>query len=138
MDHRCVILSHRLRSGERATNMEWKCKKCNSEKLKVLQSGDRTGVYSAECGAWVRWLKRKVDVREAYSHIIQEEDIRGKAVKRIVKYGRLTTIRCEKCDCLLYSSNVGAPLGQFDLIDASYCPKCGVEFIDEHKTFSKK
>lgn len=114
------------------------CIKCGSSNLKVMQSKTRTGLYCSDCGAFIQWLTRRNDIKEAYNLFIHKKEIRGKAIKRIIKYGGITTIRCEKCDCLLYTSNVEAPCGQFDLIDAKYCPKCGVEFVDNHKDFSKK
>lgn len=104
----------------------------------MLQTGKRTGLYCADCEAWVQWLTKKADIREAYHRFIQKDDLRGKAIKKIIRYGGITSIRCEKCDCLLYTSNVDMPRGQFDLIDANFCPKCGVEFVDDHKNFSKK
>lgn len=114
------------------------CEKCGSKNLKVKQSNTKTGLYCSDCGALVQWLKRKVDIREAYNILLNNNDVRGKAIKKVVKYGRTTTIRCEKCNCLLFTSSVGVPYGQFDLIDAKFCPNCGVEFVDDHKDFLKK
>ena len=113
------------------------CEKCGSNKLKVLQSNKKTGLYCSKCGALIQWLTRAIDIRDAYNLLINNNDIRGKAIKRVIKYGGTTTIRCEKCGCLLFTSNVEVPCGQFDLIDAKYCPKCGVEFVNDHKEFSK-
>ena len=114
------------------------CERCGSTNLKVLQVNSKTGLYCAECKSFIRWLNRKIDVREAYERLIPKDAVVGKAIKKIIKYGRTTTIRCEKCDCLLFSSNETRPAGQFDLIDAKFCPNCGVEFIDEHKNLYKK
>lgn len=115
-----------------------KCRKCDGDNLQVLQVGEHTGLYCRDCGAWVRWLKTGREVRDAYSRYISLDEVRGKAIKKVFKSGRTTLIRCEKCNCLLYSSNVNKPVGQFDLIDASFCPKCGREFVEAHKNFSKK
>lgn len=91
-----------------------------------------------ECKSLVRWLNSKIEVRDAYEQLIDKESIVGRAIKKIIKYGRTTTIRCEKCNCLLYSSNADPPAGQFDLIDASFCPNCGAEFVESQKKLSKK
>ena len=34
-------------------------------------------------------------------------------------------MNCEKCGCLLYDSTSPKVEGQFDLVNAIYCPKCG-------------
>jgi len=113
------------------------CDKCGSNHLRVQQSGTRTGLYCSDCNAWLQWLTRKGEIREAYQLLIGKNDIRGRAIKRVIKYGNVTSIRCEKCNCLLYSSNAEKPYGQFDLINACYCPKCGVEFVEEQKNFRR-
>lgn len=115
---------------------DFKCKKCGGI-LKVMQTSQKTGLYCAKCGAFDRWLNRKSDVKEAFNLLISREDARGKAIKRVTKYGGNTVIRCEKCDCQLYSAAAPRPLGQFDLLDANFCPKCGVEFVDPQKNLKK-
>lgn len=112
------------------------CKQCGA-KLKVMQHGYKTGLYCAECGTWDRWLTSRDDVWKAYNTLVTTEDIRGKAIKKYSKYGGNTIIRCEKCDCQLYSAIAPKPLGQFDLLNANFCPKCGVEFVDSQKKFRK-
>ena len=114
------------------------CERCGSKALKVLHVNSRTGLYCMECKSLVRWLNSKIEVRDAYEQLIDKESIVGRAIKKIIKYGRTTTIRCEKCNCLLYSSNADPPAGQFDLIDASFCPNCGAEFVESQKILSKK
>ena len=117
--------------------LDEKCRKCDGENLQVLQVGKYTGLYCRDCGAWVRWLKTRKEVRDAYNRYITPDEVRGRAIKKVERFGRTTLIRCEKCNCLLYSSNVNKPAGQFDLINASFCPQCGVEFVDVHKKISK-
>ena len=51
------------------------------------------------------------------------------AYKRIGRTGKDTFIRCSECNCQLYHSAAPKPVGQFDLIDAKFCPKCGKKFV---------
>ena len=37
-------------------------------------------------------------------------------------------LRCPICKSLLYDSYFPKPQGQYNLINAKYCPECGVKF----------
>ena len=119
------------------SNFGFKCPNCDSLELVVLRTNKKTGLFCTKCGTRVRWLNSNKEISEAYQRTIQPEEVRGKAIKMIVKFGRITNIKCEKCGCLLYSSGAEKPLGQFDLIGANYCPQCGSEFVESQKQMAK-
>ena len=37
----------------------FKCKKCGSEKYKLIEKGTATGLYCADCGFWHKWVAKK-------------------------------------------------------------------------------
>ena len=109
--------------------MQWECHKCGSEKLLVRQREHRTGIYCRECGAWIQWIDYR-DAMRVYDTLKKKGIIPENAVyKRVGKFKGNMVVRCSECKCQLYHSGAPAPIGQFDLIDASYCPKCGKEFL---------
>ena len=62
--------------------------------------------------------------------LIEEKDLNDDvALRRIYKRSGITRMNCSKCDCLLYSSFQPKILGQFDLVNSSYCPNCGRKLI---------
>ena len=46
--------------------MDRRCTKCSSENLFIKKSGDSTGLYCEECGAFLKWLNKN-EVR-AFEH----------------------------------------------------------------------
>lgn len=65
-------------------------------------------------------------LRKNWCVVMSEEKKRAK--KRMARYAGNTIIKCSECGCLLYRSNAQKPEGQFDLINAVFCPLCGREF----------
>lgn len=117
---------------------QFKCPNCGGDELIVIQCKSKTGLFCTSCGTRLRWLTTRKAVEEAYEHTLNSEDLRCRAIKKIIHIGKTTIIRCEKCDCQLYSSGAYKPLGQFDLIDANFCPVCGAEFVEAHKSISSQ
>ena len=68
--------------------------------------------------------------KELYEEVCKKmsEEKKKKVKKRIVRYSGNTIVKCSQCGCLLYRSNAPKPEGQFDLINAVFCPQCGREF----------
>lgn len=85
-------------------------------------------VYCSDCNEFISFTTYKKMV-ELYK-LIEEKDLNDDvALRRIYKRSGITRMNCSKCDCLLYSSLQSKILGQFDLVNASYCPKCGRKLI---------
>lgn len=106
----------------------YRCKKCNSIQIFIKTSGNHTGAYCKKCGKFIKWLDKREIIR------IQAEKKTDKSneekIGRIFhKKNGIITINCSKCGCQLYNSMAPTPVGQFDLVDAKFCPKCGGEFI---------
>lgn len=110
----------------------FQCKKCGSEKIYAKPQGRTMAIYCAECQAYIAQTTYR-RMREIYD-ALEEDDLNDnlslrKIRKRIVLGKKITTMRCSKCGCLLYSSVFPKVEGQFDLVNASYCPQCGRELI---------
>ena len=103
------------------------CKKCESEHVVIRQAGKQTGVYCKQCGAWIQWLNDR-QLKELYKRIKEENDGKGMAFRHFIKRkDGSTIIKCSDCGCQLFNSNAAEPVGQFNLLNAIYCPKCGSE-----------
>ena len=111
---------------------KYTCPKCGSHDAKVQITERRMGVYCNQCGARLMFVKSRKQLTEIYK-VFLEDSMDMYALKMIRKTGNNTIIRCECCGCLLYSSVAGKPQGQFDLLDANFCPSCGAEFLDAQK-----
>lgn len=108
--------------------LEYKCSKCGCEKVYAKPQGRRMGVYCSDCNSWICWTTYK-KMTEIYKNI-DEESLNDKvAIRKIFKRSGVTRMTCSKCQCLLYNSNYPKVVGQFDLVDAKFCPKCGRELI---------
>lgn len=60
------------------------------------------------------------------------------STRYVRRYSNVSIMTCRKCGCLLYRSNAQKPEGQFDLINAKYCPECGRKFkCDEYSSSQK-
>jgi predicted RNA-binding Zn-ribbon protein involved in translation (DUF1610 family) len=110
----------------------FQCKKCGSDKIYAKPQGRSMGIYCAACQAFIAQTTYR-RMREIYDEL-DEKDLNDnlslrKIRKRIVLGKKITTMRCSKCGCLLYSSVFPKVEGQFDLVNASYCPQCGRELI---------
>lgn len=107
---------------------KYKCRKCNSTNVEVKIVGKRTGVYCLDCGAWIRWMSFK-EMQKFYRVFKGTKESGNKAYKVSRKMGSQTIVKCSNCKTQLYHSGAEPPKGQFNLINAVYCPKCGMEFI---------
>lgn len=105
-----------------------KCPKCGGREMIVKQVNARTGAYCAECGAWVKWISG-YEISDAYKTHFEKPENRDKVTRVFTKRNGITTIRCSVCKCQLYNSHAPEPIGQFNLLYAKFCPKCGCEFI---------
>ena len=91
-------------------------------------SGQRMGVYCVKCNSWICWTSYKKMI-QLYKQIDEDELNDSIALRRIFKRNGITRMNCSKCDCLLYSSFNPKITGQFDLVNANYCPNCGRKLI---------
>ena len=66
---------------------------------------------------------------ELYKKIKQEDLNDSVAIRRIYKRSGVTRMNCGYCDCLLYCSLEPKITGQFDLVNAKFCPSCGRKLI---------
>lgn len=110
-------------------NKTYKCRKCSSNDVEVIVKGKKTGVFCSKCGAWIKWLTYE-EIKVFYKNFKTIESNAGKAFKMVSKQRNGTTIvKCSKCYTHLYNNKSYVPIGQFNLMDAKYCPKCGMEFM---------
>lgn len=105
-----------------------KCKKCNSENIIIKQANTMTGAYCSDCGAWIKWLKGN-ELNEFYKNELSKPENREKVSRNFFKQKGMTIIKCGNCKCQLFHSNAPEPIGQFNLINANFCPQCGAELI---------
>lgn len=66
---------------------------------------------------------------ELYKQIKQDDLNDAVAIRRIYKRSGVTRMNCGYCDCLLYCSLEPKITGQFDLVNAKFCPSCGRKLI---------
>lgn len=118
--------------------LDEKCRLCGSEHLELRVVRNRTAIYCASCGKFNRWVTSTGEIKRLYSHLAEKGLIEHKGFKVFARFGDNVTIRCGECGCHLYATKAGEPEGQFDLINAAYCPQCGIEFIDEQKILKKE
>lgn len=112
-----------------SNQIKYICKKCNSENVEIKQAGKLTGAYCKDCKAWIKWLDSK-EIKAIYQQIRELTGTNGKAFRTFIKRkGNITIIKCSNCGCQLYNSNAPEPVGQFNLVNAIYCPKCGTELV---------
>lgn len=103
---------------------DYKCKKCGCNKVYAKPSSRRIGIYCSNCDTWICWTTYQ-KMRELYKEKSLENLNDKVTLKKITKYGGITTMRCSNCECLLYNSCMPKVQGQFDLVNAKFCPKCG-------------
>ena len=109
--------------------MKHSCNKCKSKNIYVKQANTRTGLYCADCGAWIQWLTYRETMR-AYEYMKNNDMLPDDvAYKRCGRFGNSTIVKCSNCGCQLFHSTAPKPIGQFDLIDADFCPSCGRKFV---------
>ena len=104
------------------------CEKCGCNKVYAKPSSRRIELYCADCDAWICWTTY-AKMCELYKKK-DDSDLNDKvALKKILKKNRIITMRCSKCDCLLYNSTKPKVQYRFNLVNAKFCPQCGREFI---------
>ena len=109
--------------------MTYVCARCGSENICIKQANKRTGMYCSDCGAWIQWLSYREMLR-TYNHMKESGLLPdGRAYKRVSQFKTGRIVKCSNCGCQLFHSESPKPLGQFDLIDAKFCPQCGWEFL---------
>lgn len=108
--------------------MNFKCDECGGEKVYAKPTTRRIGIYCADCNKWICWTTYK-KMMELRKEMKPEELNDNVALRKIHKHSGITKMTCSKCDCLLYNSCYSSPEGQFDLVNAKYCPHCGRELI---------
>lgn len=104
------------------------CKKCGSNRVYAKPTGRTIGVYCVDCGEWIcqTTYSKMLDM---YRSLTNEDLGTNIALREIRKRSGVTMMRCKDCRCLLYSSLFPNPQGQFNLLNAKYCPQCGKELI---------
>lgn len=108
--------------------MIFECKKCGQTDVFVKQVGKQTGLYCSNCSAWIKWLTKE-EIKNVFKYIKEQSDDENVSPRAFVKKNGITIIKCSECGCQLYNSNAPKPLGQFDLIEAKFCPQCGKKLI---------
>lgn len=108
--------------------MTYVCPKCESERVYVKPNGRRMGVYCADCNTWIAWTTYR-NALKLYGEIEEQNLNDDISIRRITKRKGNTKMTCSKCGCLLYNSDFPKVLGQFNLVNAKFCPDCGRELI---------
>lgn len=108
--------------------MDYVCKHCGSAKVCIKPSGRRYGVYCSECDSWIEWTTLR-GALEFHKDIDPEALDEHMALRKYTKRNNRVTLKCSKCGCLLNDSLQLKVRGQFDLINARFCPNCGRELI---------
>jgi len=113
----------------------FKCRYCGSENFKFKQAGKYTELICEECGKFIRYLRKGDDLKNAFE-ILRKQGKDNRASKVIRRYGHNLTIKCSKCNCILF--NAAAPYSekQFNALNSNFCPNCGTEFVDDQKIFT--
>ena len=106
----------------------YECQKCGCTDVYAKPSGRRIGLYCNDCNTWICWTTY-AKMRDIYKTKDESELNDKVALKKIFKRSGITTMRCSKCDCLLYNSCKPKAQGQFNLVNAKFCPKCGRELL---------
>lgn len=106
----------------------YKCRKCDSVNIYAKPNNRRIGLYCTNCNSWICWVTYP-EMCEIYKNKDEFNLNDNVALKKITKYSTTTTMRCSKCDCLLYNSSQPKMQGQFDLANAKFCPNCGRELL---------
>lgn len=102
------------------------CPECGCKEIIIRQAGsERTGVYCRDCFKWLAWVN-SADIRKIRA---QTQFTENQAPKTFRKMKGRMIMRCGNCKTLLYDSSKPKPEGQFNLIDAKYCPYCGKELV---------
>lgn len=104
------------------------CKKCKSSNYEIRQAKTKTGAYCKDCGAWIKWVKNE-ERNSYYKEELSKPGNENKVARSYFKKGGITRIKCGRCKCQLYNSNAPEPIGQFNLVDAKFCPQCGAELL---------
>jgi predicted RNA-binding Zn-ribbon protein involved in translation (DUF1610 family) len=108
--------------------MIYTCPKCGHDKVYAKPQGRRMGVYCAKCNSWVCWTTYKKAL--AIYQAIKVEDLNDNiTMRKFSRPGGVVTMSCAKCGALLHNAAFPKVLGQFDLVNAKYCPVCGREII---------
>lgn len=92
------------------------------------------GIYCSNCNEWIAWTTYQ-KMLEMYGRREEENLEDDLSLRKINKYDGVTTMRCSKCNCVLYNSSEskakrqGFAIHSFDLVNANYCPNCGRRLI---------
>ena len=101
------------------------CPDCGCEEVIIKQVNKRTGVYCKDCYRWLAWVQTK-DINKLRRRAKYNET---QAPRKFIKFKGNTIIKCGNCGTQLYHSAMPEPEGQFNLMNAVYCPKCGKELV---------
>lgn len=104
------------------------CKKCESNNYEIKQSKTKTGAFCKDCGAWIKWVKSE-EINNYYKTELSKPENKDKVKRSILNRNGITRILCDRCKCQLYNSNAPEPIGQFNLLNAKFCPQCGAELL---------
>ena len=108
--------------------MEFVCPNCGQTRVYVKPSGRRMSVHCADCNTWITWTTYRNAVK-IYDNLQEENLNDAVSVRKILKRKSNTKMTCSKCGCLLYNSDFPKVLGQYNLVNAKFCPECGRELI---------
>lgn len=105
------------------------CPRCNSRKIEYFLRGGHPAVRCYSCHYFLGRLSKPDEASLLADHMIDDGAV-GTAYRNIYTTDYGTMIRCSVCGCMLHESWHKSPKGQFDLIEAEYCPKCGSKFLE--------
>ena len=77
----------------------YSCPKCNSKELFVKKSGNNTGLYCGDCGAWIKWVGKN-ELR-AFEYLTRQKHVDDASSKQNdianIIYSTLDHMYCDNC-----------------------------------------
>lgn len=108
--------------------IEYICKNCGGNKVFVRPSGRRMAVYCANCETYICPTTYTV-AQSIYKEMNPEDLSDSLSMRKFRKCAGATVMECSRCGCLLYNSAFKKIEGQFDLVNARFCPDCGRKLV---------
>ena len=109
---------------------DYVCKNCGCNRAFARPTSDnKHGVYCANCGERITYTTYNgmLEINERYRLTLKKSD--KYALRNFRRYQNSIRMTCSNCGALLYNSSFPKIKGQFNLVNASYCPNCGKELI---------
>lgn len=85
-------------------------------------------VYCSDCNTWICKTTHRKGI-DIYRKINLDDLNENVTMRKFSRAGGALRMTCAKCGTLLFNGAFPRVEGQFDLVNANYCPVCGRELI---------